>query len=410
MMEKHSIANRRSFLKISAVAGVGTLVCADDSARGSVEQQCGFRLSAFEALVMLSDLVFKIQGDSFVLLNQKIETVAEDCQEEFKKLCASVEQLTSKLRSGTDAATRAKHMKVLAEIGCSSASGLANTNPPGSTALLKSLEVIKKEIGLAAQALLPDGETVLNAEATAILRSIIVQVHGTVALQSNIDNARKSLDTSRNLILQGTQNLQSLIFSAGSEILTAESDNSAKHQEARKEAVRLLEKAHATLTKYLADLAEQKLYFQNPKGDFLLAALEGTAQWVKDPASVGASASGASGDTPSRTKTGRNHAEAHSYAFGGFNPTTITGLLRRHCPPDGVVHVGQVITCMTAVAGWKVGRDFAAKFRGTPPTAGEVLDKVRSGLNFLRFSCRPYKDQAPDPEEVAKQIARMITG
>ena len=412
MMEKHSAASRRSFLKISAAAGVGTLVCAENSAKGAVEQQCGYRLSAFEALSMLSELLFRIQGDSFVLLNQKLETVAEDCQEQFKKLCVSVEQLTSKLRSGTDAAARAQHMKVLADLGCSSATGLANTNPTGSTALLKSLEVVNKEIGLAAQALLPDGETVLSAEATAILRSIIVQVHESAALQRSIDKARNSLVTSRELILKGTQNLHNLIFKAGAEILTAESGKATERERAREEAVKQLEAIRTALEEFISQLTDRQLYSPNSSGDFLLAALEGMQQWVKDPASVGAASPVAVNGRRSSFAIRRNHVDAHSYAaFGGFDPGTITGLLRSYCPPDGAVHVTQVITAMTAVAAWKIGRDFGGIFTRRPKvTPGEVLQKVRSGLYFLRFSCRPVNNQVPNPEELAKQIAKLITG
>lgn len=66
---------RRSFLKGSVVSGLGAslIYTGTQTAMGAVKSGCGYRLSAVEALSMFSDLLFRIQSESFTLLNGTIE-------------------------------------------------------------------------------------------------------------------------------------------------------------------------------------------------------------------------------------------------------------------------------------------------------------------------------------------------
>lgn len=407
---------RRSFLKGSVISGLGSSIIytGSQTVMGADDPQCVYRLSAVEALSMFTDLLFRIQSDSFTLLGRRIEAVAVDCQEQFKKLCESVNQLAAELRKSgsTNSDIQVQQMKALAEIGCSSATQLVNSpSPQGSlAAVLRSLETINKEIGLAAQQLLPEGETVLSPEATRVLRVIVTQVHQSAAIQRSIDDARKATRESRDLIVQSIQSIQRLLFDAGSEILVADEGNSVDGQNARSRAARLLGEARQKLKGFIDNLKARQLYSDKSPGDSLLLVLDGTKQWVSDPASVGASPAISYKNDEMRFLTIRDVTQPHSGApFISFNPAEVAELLRNFCPPDGAVHVSQVITAMTSVVGWTVAMRvlIALGVRG-PLTAEEVLNAVRLGLNALRLSCRPHKNCVPNPEKLAQELARII--
>ncbi len=405
---------RRSFLKNSVVGGLGAslVFTGNQSATAAVDPDCGFRLSAVEALTMFSELLFRIQSDSFNLLPGELERVAVDCRDQFKKLCESVAQLEVELRkvNGSKRDPGVEQMKVLAELGCSSATNLVNSPSQDPVASLKTLEGINKAISLATQHLLPEGETVLNAEATRLLRVILAQVHESAAIQRSIDTARKTTKEAREIITQGTLVVRRLMFEAGNEILIADDGNSTESKKARQQAVKLLGQAHEKLTTLIGVLKARQLYSDASPGDLLLLVLEGTKQWVDDPASVNASASLDQDTNEVRfQKIGVVETNRTAAPVIGFDPRQVAGLLKSFCPPDGAMHLSQVLTSMNAVKGWKVAMLIKHKlgWRG-PVTSDEVLGAVKSTLYFLRLSCRPHRNVVPDPERLAQGLARML--
>lgn len=404
-LKKDAFVGRRSFLKSSVVGGLSSQVVlgAHLTALGAPESTCRFRVSAVEALGLFTDLLFRIQAGSLSMVTKKIERVAVDCQDQFKKICASVEQLESQLQNNKN--PQVERMKVLAEIGCAGADLATTTPPEGTKALLRSLDTVNREIALAAQELLPERETVLTPAATLTLRAIVVQVNESAAIRSRIGDARDSTRESTDLIVKGVQSIQRLIFEASSQILVADEGKSTESQAARRRATELLSQTRDSLKQLIDALKTKQLYAEESPGDFLLLVLDGTKQWVQDPASVGAS--------PTISNLRGEVTFVHivlsappppAMPFSGFDGDEVNRLLRKYCPPDGAIHQAQVITAMTAVVGWKV----AKAFFGSPPSYSDLLDAVRSALNVLHLSCRAYEDRVPNPEMLAQKLTRMI--
>jgi hypothetical protein len=412
-LKKVALSERRTFLKGSVAVGLGAPFFnhGNRAVTEAVSSGCDYKLSAVEALSMFSDLLLRIQSESFNLLNKKILLVAVDCHNQFKKLCESVEQLEVELVKGgkTKSEVQTQQMRVLAEIGCSSAAQLANaTSPQDSASLLRSLEAINKQIALAAEQLLPEGDIVLTIEATRHLRLIIAQTHQSAAIQRNIQGARMGTQESRDLIIQGTQEVQRLMFDAGGKILIADDGTSQENQKAREDAIKLLGDAQDRLNRFVTDLKTRELYSEASPTELLLVVLEGTKQWVKDPASVGASS--AASQTNDRVRfTLISDLEARATApIFRLDPQAVTGLLR-HCPPDGLIHLGQVMTSMATLIGWKAAmRIPIALGRRGPVTHEEVLNWVRSVLTTLRMNCRSDGKNVPDREKLAQGLAVMI--
>lgn len=374
---------------------------------------CGYKLSAVEALQMFSDLALRIQSDSFNILNRKILTVAIDCQNQFHSLCESVEQLEVELRRTrpTSNDSQVQKMRALAEIGCATASQLVNTTlPQNSAALAQFLETINRQIALAAEQLLPNGETLLTAEATRLLRLILTQVHQSAAIQRNIDRARTSMQEERDLIVNGVQLVQRLILDASSKILIADDETSRGSQKARQDAVKLLGDAQIKLKEFIAKLKARELYAESLSVEVLLIVLEGTKQWVSEPASVGATnASYRDGDQV-RFMTISDIEPRAELPILGLDPREVTRLLR-YCPPDGIIHLSQVLTAMTALIGYKnAQRPLIFLRQRGPVTFEEVLGWVKSVLNAMRLTCRSEGNTVPDRESLAQGLAKLILG
>jgi len=397
---------RRSFLRASVAGGLtAPLIYAESlTAVGGAAEGCQYKLSAVEALTMFTDLLFRIQSDSFGKLNDKIELVAADCEQRYKSLCQLVEQLETELRK-TNRAGQVQQMKVLTEIGCASAGQLVtSTSSQGEQAGLKALDTINREIVRAVEELLPEGETVLGTEATRVLRAILTEVHKSTASQQRMDDNQLARRESKDLITKGIQKVQGLIFSASSQILHAD-DGSSGSQNARARAVELLGQTRDQLEQLINDLKARQLYSEGSPGELLLALLDGTKQWVSNPASVGASPTSAyMRDEPRFITVKEFSPSAATVPFIGFSVNRVSDLLRECCPPDGLVHLSQIITAMTAVVGWKVVRTGV----GLPPSYAAVRAKVWSALNILRLSCRPYGNHVPNPNKLADELTTMI--
>jgi hypothetical protein len=301
-------------------------------------------------------------------------------------------------------------MRALAEIGCATASQLVNTTlPQNPAALAQSLETINRQIELAAEQLLPNGETVLTAEATRLLRLILTQVHQSAAIQRNIDTARTSMQEKRDLIVNGVQLVQRLIFDASSKILIADDETSRGSQKARQDAVKLLGDAQTKLKEFIAKLKARDLYAESPSAEVLLIVLEGTKQWVSEPESVGASNASYRGSGEVRFMT-LSDVEPRLLPVLGLDPREVTRLLR-YCPPDGIIHLSQVLTAMTALIGYKnAQRPLIFLRQRGPVTLEEVLGWVKAVLNAMRLSCRPEGNTVPDRDSLAQGLANLIFG
>ncbi len=412
---KDAFVGRRSFLKSSVAVGLGApfLSVGDRTIASGVAAGCGYKLSAVEALQMFSDLALRIQSDSFNILNRRILTVAIDCQNQFHSLCESVGQLEVELRRTrpTSSDSQVQQMRVLAEIGCATASQLVNTTlPQNPAALAQSLETINRQIALAAEQLLPNGETVLTAEATRLLRLILTQVHQSAAIQRNINTARTSMQEERDLIVNGVQLIQRLIFDASSKILIADDETSRGSQKARQDAVKLLGDAQTKVKEFIAKLEARDLYAESPAAEVLLIVLEGTKQWVSEPASVGATNASYRASDQVRFLTISDVEPRAALPVLGLDPREVTRLLR-YCPPDGVIHLGQVLTAMTALIGYKnAQRPLIFLGQRGPVTFEEVLGWVKSVLNAMRMSCRPEGNTVPDRDSLAQGLANLIFG
>jgi hypothetical protein len=340
-------------------------------------------------------------------------TVAIDCQNQFHSLCESVGQLEVELRRTrpTSSDNQVQQMRALAEIGCATASQLVNTAlPQNPAALAQSLETINRQIALAAEQLLPNGETVLSAEATRLLRLILTQVHQSAAIQRNINTARTSMQEEKDLIVNGVQLIQRLIFDASSKILIADDETSRGGQKARQDAVTLLGDAQTKVKEFIAKLEARDLYAKSPSAEVLLIVLEGTKQWVSEPASVGAASASYRTSDQVRFLTISDVEPRAALPVLGLDPREVTRLLR-YCPPDGVIHLGQVLTAMTALIGYKnAQRPLIFLGQRGPVTFEEVLGWVKSVLNAMRMSCRAEGNTVPDRESLAQGLARLVLG
>ena len=94
----------------------------------------------------------------------------------------------------------------------------------------------------------------------------------------------------------------------------------------------------------------------------------------------------------------------------GLDPREVTRLLR-YCPPDGIIHLSQVLTAMTALTGYKnAQRPLIFLRQRGPVTFEEVLGWVKSVLNAMRLSCRVEGNTVPDRESLAQGLAKLIFG
>jgi hypothetical protein len=263
---------------------------------------------------------------------------------------------------------------------------------------------------LAAEQLLPNGETVLSPEATRLLRLILTQVHQSVAVKRNIEAARGSVQKERDLIVNGVQSLQRLIFDASSKILIADDETSSGSQKARQDAVKLLGDAQNKLKEFIDQLKADNLYAESPSAEVLLTVLEGTKQWVSEPASVGASNASYRGSDQVRLMTISEVEPRAEAPVLGLDPGEVTRLLR-YCPPDGLIHLSQVLTAMTTLIGYKNAQRPLILLRlRDPVTFEEVLGWVNSVLNAMRMTCRPDGNTTVDREALAHGLARLVFG
>lgn len=409
--KKRSVRVRRDFLKASCLGAAGVFVSGTlNTPNAAAASECAYRLSAFDALTMFSDLLLQLQSQSFTLLHKKMEVVAVDCQGQLRKLCESVQKLSDEIAKRGANSSNVDHLKVLAELGCASADQVSmSTSVTTSAAALQTLESVNKKLLSAAEELLPSGEATLSTEATNILRLIIVQIHQSAATQRSITETRAQSREAHELIVNGIQTIQRLMRDAGDRILTADEGKPEQRAQARQDAITLLRDARTKLNEFVEKLKMQQLYDPESPANFLALALEGTEQWVRDPESVGAVSRGASDTDEARMERAIYVVESRPADVRGFQPAQVAGLLHSYCQPDSLLHVGQVMTALTPVRGWKILIDGASAIglRGAP-TFGEVLSAVSSALRMGRLVCSESQDHKPNVYLLATELTRII--
>lgn len=269
-MTSQTIAcKRRSFLS-QAIVGVTGATLLNEASRAKSQQPDKPCLgSASDAIILLLDLLFEVQGEAYIEAGQELRRESLNCADTLKIFYDDIEDLLKRLKekqSGTS------HQRISDTLQLAR-SNMRLVTAPGLTApqlrlALASLSVVNKEISDAAQDLLPSGQIVLDEEAKKILQRIIDFAHRAKTVPEATRQGEKNYSEKIAVIRENFQTARKAVFDASTAAESNTKSEAQVHVNAAITALRMLPNPPSTSTRKSAV-------------DRMIECLEGAMVWVE---------------------------------------------------------------------------------------------------------------------------------
>ena len=272
------ISNRRGFIKLSLSGGLLALVPSALASEQYSETLCESQASPLEAIISQMDALNRLQSELYKKAYEKIEGDLANCNDQFVKICQKVQQLKAEIIK-TRPSDQIERLHAMTEFSCLKVQQLQTslTLPAAkksSQTVSKELKTVTDQIRKMAEELLPEGGTTLTAEATRILRELIVMIETAIEMQSRIDTVRVQYKTEVKAAIDMIQNIRTALDSARRKMFDAN---------ATKSVVDFMVEAVEGLKKLSTSLETLKYEDDLRTANVLILLVEGTKEWVKDP-------------------------------------------------------------------------------------------------------------------------------
>jgi hypothetical protein len=396
---------RRAFITSSLASGLGASALIAGLPSDSIATDfgsCESAASAYEALLTFNELLIRIQSEAFMKLITKVVDISAECSDRFTTICELVRKLE------TEMVKRRKkeqfdQLQTLAEIGCASAEQLkpAGVQPANSLAHLRSLRLVGDQISRLIQALLPDGQTILSAEATRTLREILTKVHEFAQLESSSSEARETSRAAVKLIESKTRDIQTSLNNARITLLTPNGMlQTPDGKEINTDSA--LKAALDSLEQLKTELSARKLLDSQQTAELLTVLFAGVQYWLKNPQAV-------VGTSASHSNSGARYVVAavgSAASSRAFDNGSINDLLYEYFPPHGLIKSGRCITCVTApLKGYRLWRE---NVQHASPTFEEIYGWVDAALTKFYITCTPTLGKLCKRDVFIRKLVEII--